>query len=308
MSLTITGASGHLATATAEKVAEIRGGTADLVLTTRRPDAIAESLRGAEVRHADFADPASLAAAFRGTTRLLLISADNIQERGRWHRAAIDAAKAAGVGHIVYTSMVAPSPANPALIADSHRATEEHLKGSGVPYTILRCALYSDFQVFEAADAIAAGEFRHNRGGGGCSYIARADCARVAAAVLAGRTAAADTGDTGSRILDVTGPQALTATDLAALYGEVGGVAIAPVEVSDEEMAAALQPAGDADPDGHAQYGAALAVSLGRAIREGFFGGVTTAVRDLTGTEPQTVAQLLEEHRPMLRNTVTHGT
>jgi predicted benzoate:H+ symporter BenE len=106
----------------------------------------------------------------------------------------------------------------------------------------------------------------------------------------------------------VTGPQPLTATDLAALYGEVGGVAIAPVEVSDEEMTAALQPAGDADPDGHAQYGAALAVSLGRAIREGFFGGVTTAVRDLTGTEPQTVAQLLEEHRPMLRNTVTHGT
>lgn len=300
MSLTITGASGHLATAVAERVAEIRGSTADLVLTTRTPGAVAETLRGAEIRRADFTDPASLNAAFRGTTRLLLISADNIQERGGWHRAAIDTAKAAGVGHIVYTSMVEPVAENPALIADSHRATEEHLVASGVPYTIVRCALYSDFQLFEGAEAVAAGEFRHNRGDGGCSYVARADCAAVAAAVLA-----ADGAPGG--IVDVTGPEALTAADLAALYSDVSGTAIDAVEVSDDDMAAALQPADGADPDGHAQYGAALAVSLGRAIREGFFGRVTTTVRDMTGTEPRTVAELLDEHRGMLRGSVTHN-
>lgn len=300
MSLTITGASGHLATAVAEKVAEIRGGTGGLVLTTRAPGAIAPTLSGAEIRYADFSDPVGLAEAFRGTTRLLLISADNIQLRAGWHRAAIDAAVSAQVGHIIYTSMVEPVPRNPALIAGSHRETEEYLRASGVPHTILRCALYADFQVFEAAEAIATGEFRHNRGGGGCSYVSRSDCAAVAAAVLADD-------DAGRGTIDVTGPIALTADDLAALYSDVGGVALRAVELSDDDLAADLSPAGGTDPDGHAQYGAALAVSLGRATREGFFGRVTTTVRDLTGDEPQTVAELLDEHRPMLRGGVTHG-
>lgn len=299
MSLTITGASGHLATAVARRVLEMRGGAADLVLTTRRPDAVGQR-RGVDVRFADFSDPASLGAAFRDTTRLLLISADDISRRAAWHRSAIDAAKAAGADHIIYTSMVEPVASNPALIADSHRATEEHLAASGVPYTVLRCALYSDFQVFEAADAVAAGEFRHNRGDAGCSYVARSDCAAAAAAVLAG-------GDPPGGVIDVTGPQALTASDLAALYSDASGVDIRPVEVSDDAMTDALRPADGADPDGHAQYGAALAVSLGRAIREGFFDGITTTVRDLTGAEPRTVAELIGEHRSMLRSGVTHG-
>lgn len=300
MALTITGASGHLATAVAERVVDMRGSATDLVLTTRTPGAIAEALSGAEVRYADFSDPGSLQEAFRGTSRLLLVSADNIQRRADWHRAAIDAAKAAGVEHVIYTSMVRPDAQNPALIADSHRETEEYLAASGLPHTVLRCALYSDFQAFEAAEAIAAREFRHNRGTGGCSYVARADCAAVAAAVLAGD-------DDRGGILDVTGPAALTPVELAALYSQVSGVDIAPVEVTDAAMTAALQPAAGNDPDGHAQYGAALVVSLGRATREGFFDTVTTTVRDLTGTEPRTVADLLQEHRPMLLESVARG-
>lgn len=300
MSLTITGASGHLATAVAERVARIRGNATGLVLTTRTPDRVAETLRGAEIRHADFADPESLLQAFDGTSRLLLISADDIRARGAWHRNAIDAARRAGVRHIIYTSMIEPVAENPAVIADSHRSTEEHLAASGVPYTVLRCALYADFQVFEAAEAIAAGEFRHNRGDGGCAYVARDDCAAVAAAVLA-------SDDERGGVIDVTGPQALTATDLAALYSEVSGRAIHPVEIDDQAMAEALRPAAGADPDGHAQYGAALAVSLGRAIREGFFDRVTTTVREVTGAQPRAVAELLDEHRQLLRAGVTPG-
>lgn len=298
MSMVITGASGHLATAVAMRVAEICGRATDLVLTTRTPGAIAPALAGAQARFADFADPAGLADAFRGGDRLLLVSADDIQRRAGWHRAAIDAARAAGVRHIVYTSMVEPTAANPALIAESHRATEQYLRDSGVAHTILRCALYSDFQIYEAADAIGAGRFQHNRGTGGCSYVARADCAAVAAAVLT-------SDEIPDGAIDVTGPAELTAGDLAALYSEVGGVEVEPVDLSDAAMTAALQPAGDADPDGHAQYGAALAVSLGCAIREGFFDGVTTTVRELTGSEPRTVADLLDEHRPMLAGIVT---
>ncbi len=293
MSLIVTGASGHLGSAVVQRVVELRGGT-DLVLVTRTPAAIAERFRGADIRYGDFADSASLANAFRGGTRMLLISADDINARAAWHIAAIDAAKAAGVQHIIYTSMVEPGVANPALIADSHRATEEYLRASGLTWTVLRCALYSDFQVFEAAEAVASGKFRHNRGDGACSYIARGDCAAVAAAVLA-------SDDNGCGVFDVTGPEALSARDLAALYAEVGGVEVAPVNVTDDDMAAALQPAEGDDPDGHAQYGAALAVSLGRAIREGFFGAVTNTATELAGVRPTTVADLLHREAATVR-------
>ncbi|MBN9607717.1 MAG: hypothetical protein BGO26_09625 [Actinobacteria bacterium 69-20] len=293
MSLIVTGASGHLGTAAAERVIALRGSSADLVLVSRRPAAIAERFDGADIRHGDFADPAGLVEAFRGGDRMLLISADNIQARAAWHAAAIDAAKAAGVQHIIYTSMIEPGAGNPALIADSHRATEQHLRASGIGWTVLRCALYSDFQVFEAAEAVASGQFRHNRGDGRCSYVARADCAAVAAAVL--------TSDNRSGIVDVTGPDALDATDLAALYATVGRAEVAPVSVTDEELAAALRPADGADPDGHAQYGAALAVSLGRAIREGYFGAVTGAVAEITGRRPASVADLLQREASTVR-------
>lgn len=285
MALVITGAGGHLGTAVAERLVDLRGGARNLVLATRKPAAIAERFHGADIRFGDFTDPSSLADAFRGGTRMLLISADNIQARAAWHATAIDAAKAAGVQHVIYTSMIEPGSANPALIADSHRATEEHLRSSGLAHTILRCALYSDFQIFEAAEAVASGQFRHNRGDGACSYIARADCAAVAAAVLAS--------DGNGGVFDVTGPEALNARDLAALYSDVGGSEVAPVNVSDDDMTAALQPTAGADPDGHAQYGAALAVSLGRAIREGYFGAVTNTATELAGVRPTSVADLL---------------
>lgn len=293
MSLIITGASGHLGTAVAERVIELRGSSAELVLVSRRPAALAQRFDGADIRHGDFADPAGLAEAFRGGDRMLLISADDVHTRAAWHAAAIDAAKAAGVQHIIYTSMIEPGAGSPALIADSHRATEEHLRASGVGWTVLRCALYSDFQVFEAAEAVASGQFRHNRGDGACSYIARADCAAVAAAVLAS--------DNRSGIVDVTGPDALNAIDLAALYAAVGGADVAPVNVTDDELTAALQPADGADPDGHAQYGAALAVSLGRAIREGYFGAVGGAVAEITGHAPTSVADLLQREASTVR-------
>ena len=104
MKLVITGASGQLARLAAQRVLE-KIAPQDLILATRTPDQLtAFSARGVEVRYADFAAPRSLRAAFAGGERLLLVSATDIAARTAQHLAAIDAAKAAGVRHIVYTS------------------------------------------------------------------------------------------------------------------------------------------------------------------------------------------------------------
>ena len=288
----ISGATGNLGRLTAARVAELVDDVSQLVLLSRTPDEAGAAIPGSQARFADFNDPGSVTAALEGVERVLFISTDTVDGRSAQHTAAIDAAKAAGVSHVLYTSMLSPGPSNPALISESHWATEEHLRASGLDHTILRFSLYSDFQVFEAMDALASGRFLHNRGSGGCSYIARADCARAAAAVLAG-------GGYRGETLEFTGPASLDALELAELYSDVGGRAVEAVAVDDDEFLRQLSGADGAD--GHVQYGVALTVSLGRAIREEHFSTVTSSVRDLTGAEPVSVREVLESSAGMLR-------
>jgi NAD(P)H dehydrogenase (quinone) len=105
----------------------------ELILVTRDPESLAEyAKRGADVRRGDFDDPGTLADAFAGGDRLLLISTDAVGSRIRQHHAAIDAAVAAGVRHVAYTSIVRPEPGNPAGVVPEHRATEDKLLASGL--------------------------------------------------------------------------------------------------------------------------------------------------------------------------------
>src|SRR5690606_9320954 len=164
--LLVTGASGQLA----RRVAEIALESVPperLILVTRRPEALAElARRGVDVRFADFARPESLPAAFAGAGRVLLVSATDLAARAEQHRAAIDAAVAAGVEQLIYTSALAPEPPNPAVVAPSHYATEQHLARAGVPYTLLRNSLYSEERAADAERAGRAGTLVHNRGDG----------------------------------------------------------------------------------------------------------------------------------------------
>lgn len=290
--LVVTGASGHLGRATLSHLLAKLDGSSQVILATRDPAALADLAPGPLIRHADFAKPSGLRDAFAGGTRLLLISATDIAVRARQHADAIDAARAAGVRQVIYTSMVSPGPDNPALISESHWATEEHLRASGLAWTILRCGLYADFQVFDAATALASGRLLHNQGSGRCAYLPREDIARSAAAVLAEDSHEGAT-------YELTGPAALSAADLAALYGSVGGGPVEAVPVSDGELMRSL--AGDASDEGHVQYGAALTVSLGQAVRGGQFDRVTSSVQDLTGTAPGSVENILRWSEHSLR-------
>ena len=283
MSLIVTGASGQLGRKVAELLLE-RVDPAQLVLITRRPESLDDlAARGATVRAGDFDDPASLEAAFAGGERLLLISTDAIGRRVQQHQNAIDAAQGAGVRHIAYTSIPNPTAENPALVADDHERTEQALSASGLAWTALRNALYAEFRVPEAQQAIASGTFAHNQGDGRSAYVSRADCAAAAAAVLTGGP------EHDGKAYDITGPELLGGADLARLYAEAGGSPVQVHALDDDAFIAGLAQAG---LPGEV---VTLLASFGEAVRIGALDQLSGDVEALTGRAPVSVASVLEQ-------------
>jgi NAD(P)H dehydrogenase (quinone) len=281
MAIVVTGASGQLARLVAESLIE-RVYPGELILVTRSPDTIADlAERGADVRHGDFEDPDGLPAAFAGGERMLLISASVIGTRVGQHRAAIDAAVAAGVRSIAYTSGINPSDSNPGAAFVDHRATEEHARSSGLEWTFLRNAIYAESLAQGAAGALASGVLLTNAGDGRTGFVSRADCAAAAAAVLT-------TDGHAGKEYDITGPAALDAHDVAALYTELGGQPVDPAFVDDDAWVAAMvEHAGMPEPL------ARIIATFGTAARLGYAAVVSTTVRDLTGREPRSVREVL---------------
>jgi NAD(P)H dehydrogenase (quinone) len=288
MSIVVTGASGKLGRLTAEALLGQVAPT-EIVLVTRTPEALADfAARGVDVRHGDFTDPPSLATAFAGGERLLLISTDVIGTRLPLHFAAIDAAVGAGMRSVAYTSIVNPSDSNPGAAATDHRATEEHARASGLSWTFLRNSIYAEMQAGPGAAALASGTLLTNAGDGGTAYVSRADCAAVAATVLA-------TDGHDGKAYDVTGPEALDAHDLAALYADLGGKPVEAVLVDDAAWVAAMvEHAGLPEPLAHTLS------TFGIAARRGYAEPVSTVVADLTGRAPRTLREVLEAELPAL--------
>jgi len=281
MTVAVTGASGHLGRRVADFLLERRD-PSEVVLLTRTPEALASySERGVAVRYADFDESATLGEAFSGVERVLLISALDFERRTGQHRAAIGAAKTAGVRHVIYTSI--PEPAgNPAAAAPSHLATEVAARESGLAWTFLRNSLYADFQVPVVAQAIASGQIVTSAGDGRVAYVARDDCAAAAAAVLT-------QDDHEGRAYDITGPQAIGPQDVAALAAELGGRPVEVVSVDDDALVAGMIEAGA--PEAVAR----IRLSFVVAAREGFLDSVTSAVQDVTGDAPMSLRQVVEQ-------------
>jgi NAD(P)H dehydrogenase (quinone) len=287
MSIVITGASGQLGRMAAERVLDSVD-PGEVVLVTRDPDQLGDfAARGADVRQGDFDDPDGLLAAFAGGERLLLISTDKIGSRVPQHRNAIEKAREAGIEFVAYTSIPNTSEDNPGMVVPEHRETERLLFDSSMRWALLRNSIYTQMRIPAAAQALATGRLVHNHGDGRIAHVSREDCAAAAAAVVAG-------GDHAGRVYDVTGPDLLTAAELAELVSEVGGKPVEAVPVSDEGMFQHLVDGGA--PNAVAER----LTSSGRAIREGFLDVRTDAVQELSGRAPRTVREVLEEHRAQL--------
>lgn len=291
MRILIPSASGNLGRATARHVLE-RTPASDVILVTRNVEALAEfAARGASVRYGDYDRPETLPAAFAGADRMLLISLHELGHRVVQHRNAIDAAVAAGVRHIVYTSYVMADPACPSTVVPDHLRTHELLERSGLDVTILRNGLYAETPVTQILPpAVARGVLVDNTDGAAGAFVHRDDCAAVAAAVLT------SSGHEG-RTYDITGPELLSFADLTALAAKVTGRPVGYTSVEDAALDAQLAAGGVPEEV------RGMIVSFGVSLRQGFGSQLTDAVQRLTGRPARPVIDLMEQHRDLLTGT-----
>ncbi|WP_224545434.1 SDR family oxidoreductase [Mesorhizobium sp. CA16] len=291
--LLVTGASGHLGRAVINHLlGERKVAPANIIATTRNPENLADlAARGVAVRSADFDDKASLEAAFTGADRVLVISTGELDlksdRRLKQHQAAVAAAKAAKVSHLLYTSMPNPEPGSPVLFAGDHYGTEEAIKASGIPYTIFRNGWYQENLFMSLPHAISSGKWYSSAADGRIAHGARDD---MAAAIAAGL--ASDSKE--SHIYTLTGPQAYTTNEIAALVSEVTGKPLEVIQLPDEALTEGVKAAGV--PEDFAR----IIVSFDANTRAGRIGEVTDAVEKLSGRKPRTLKQFLEANKAAL--------
>ncbi len=285
-SILVTGASGHLGQLVVERL-RARGGGARIIAASRKPEGLsALKAQGVELRRADFDDEASLVSAFQGVERVLLISTDVLDEpgrRARQHARAIRAVAAAGVQHGAYTSIVNPLDSKIAISQD-HADSEAELAKAGVPYTVLRNNLYSDYQLPGLQRALASGKLVDARATGKVGFVTRQDCANIAAAVVLEPPR-------GNQVLDVTGPESLSSADLASLASELSG---RKIEHQSIPLAALV--------DGMVQHGlprplAEVYGSFDAGIAAGELDVTSDHVQRFTGQKPQALRDFLRENR-----------
>jgi len=294
MTIIVTGASGAFGRAAAVQLIERLGG-ANVVLTTRTPGKLADlAARGAQVRYSDFDDPSTLAAAFAGCERMLLISTARVGSRVGQHANAIEAAARAGLKQIAYTSLLgAAAPGNPAIVKLDHRATEELLERSGVAYTFLRDSQYAEAIASAVVPpALMNGYLPDNAHDGGIAFVSRDDCIASAVAVLT-------TPGHENRAYDLTGPELLTFPKALAMAAEIAGRRIEYRPVSDEAMFEYFDSLGvprhasDEPSKSIIPWSSDDMVTFGQSIREGYFNVLSDSVEKLTGRKPRTLRSVL---------------
>lgn len=229
--IVITGATGNLGQhVIASLLASVPA--ANIIAAVRNPAKAASlAAKGVQVRQADYNDGASLDAAFKGATKILLISSSEVGQRAQQHQNVIDAAKRAGVSLLAYTSVLR-ADTSPLGLAAEHVITEAAIRASGLPYTFLRNGWYLENHTEHLAPVLEHGVVLGAAQNGRFSSAARADYAAAAAAVL---TAAQP-----QAIYELAGDHGFTLTEYAAEVARQSGKAIVYKDMPQADFKAAL--------------------------------------------------------------------
>ncbi|MEX5384001.1 SDR family oxidoreductase [Cronobacter muytjensii] len=209
----------------------------NIVAVVRNPaKAAALAEQGVQVRAADYSDVAALTCALQGVEKLLLISSSEVGQRVAQHRNVIEAAKAAGVQLIAYTSLL-HADRSPLGLANEHVATENMLADAGIPYVLLRNGWYTENYLASVPPALEHGVFIGSAGDGKIASASRQDYADAAAKVLTLDNQA-------ERVYELAGDEAWTPGDLTALLSQTTGKNVVYQNLSEADFAAALTGAG----------------------------------------------------------------
>lgn len=234
--IAITGATGQLGALAVEALLKTVPAH-DIVAIVRNP-AKAEALtqQGVVVRQGDYNDEAALTAALAGVDKLLLVSSSEVGQRTAQHRNVINAARAAGVKFIAYTSLL-HADNSPLGLHVEHVETEKLLAESGIPFALLRNGWYSENYLASAPAALTHGVFIGAAGEGKIASATRADYAAAAARVVS------EDGHAG-KVYELAGDNAWTLSELAAELSKQSGKAVVYQNLSEADFAAALKGVG----------------------------------------------------------------
>ncbi|WP_206492182.1 SDR family oxidoreductase [Rhodococcus sp. KRD162] len=237
MTTAITGATGNLGGLVIASLLRRGVAPADIVAVVRNADKAAPlAERGLVVRVADYSDTAALTSAFAGVDTVLLISGSEVGQRIAQHNNVIEAAEAAGVGLIAYTSLLAADTSGVSL-APEHRATEQRLTASSIPAVFLRNGWYWENYLGSLAQTVDGGVLLGAAGSGTIAAASRADYAEAAAAVLT-------SSNQGGKIYELGGDEHLSYADLAAIIADLSGKPVVYKDLGEAEYATVLQGAG----------------------------------------------------------------
>ncbi|WP_409421918.1 SDR family oxidoreductase [Pseudaeromonas sp. ZJS20] len=234
--IVVTGASGQLGRLVVEFLLQ-RLPAGQIVAAVRNPKKVADlAARGVQVRQADYTDPASLRRAFAGADKVLLISGNEIGQRVPQHAAVIEAAQAAGVTRLLYTSLL-HADVSPLALADEHRQTERLIRDSGLEYVLLRNGWYTENYLASVPAALSHQVLLGSAGEGRIASAARADYAEAAAIVLTQPQAS-------GTVYELAGDETYTLAEFAAAIGEAAGTQVRYQDLPQAEFAAVLEQAG----------------------------------------------------------------
>ncbi len=285
--IVVTGATGklghHVIHSLLEKV------PATEVIAAVRDSSKAQDLAGlgVQTRHGDYSEPATLAAAFAGAEKLLLISSNDVENRMPQHKAAVDAAKKAGIRLIAYTSIL-NADTNEMHLAADHKATEAYIRASGISYVFLRNGWYLENWTEALAPALAHGAILGAAGKARFSAATRKDYAEAAAAVLTGNGHE-------NKVYELAGDTSFHTTELAAEVAKQSGKPVVYQDLPEKAYAEALIGFGLPAP---------IATMLANSDCEAGKGSLESESKDLSNLIGHPTTPLSEAVREALKATL----
>ncbi|MEU5946862.1 SDR family oxidoreductase [Micromonospora sp. NPDC047465] len=278
MSIVVTGATGHLGRLIVDSLLRRGVPAGQVVALGRDTDRLADlAARGVTVRRADYSDPDSLRAALAGAEKLMFVSGSEVGQRVQQHRNVVAAAKEAGVGLVVYTS-IAKADTSSLILASEHRATEQEIRSSGLPYVFLRNNWYVENYLPQLPTYLAHGVVGAS-GDGRIGVATRADYAEAAAAVLT-------TEGHANRVYELAGAP-ITMTELAEELSRQTGRQVGYTDLAVEKYAEVLAGAGV--PQAYAE----VLADGDRGIAQGDLDVESDDLAKLIGRQPTTLAEAI---------------
>ncbi len=276
MSIVVTGATGHLGRHVVEQLLDEVPADQITAVVRSEEKAADFAARGVKIAVADYNAPETFDGLFSAGDKVLLISGNEFDKgRVQQHQVVLDAAKAAGVALLAYTS--APGSLKAAL-ADDHRGTEELILASGVPYVLLRNGWYNENYTEQLAPVLQYNAVTHAAGDGKVSSAARADYAAAAVAVLTGEGHE-------NKTYELGGDEAWGFAEYAAELSKQTGKEIVYNAVSVETFTGILTGAGLPEPL------AAILAAVDASIEKGELVVATGDLSRLTGRPTTPIAE-----------------